>query len=73
MTIRIIAILAVLAGMTIAPTAQADTCSGWNGQFINFSNCGGQVCTGFSFGPLFSTNCTEPTYDAPPPAQYPQP
>ena len=43
--------------------ARADTCSGWNGRFIQSTTCDGYQCTGVSFGPFWTNNCT---YTAPP-------
>ena len=46
--------------------AHADQCTGWNGQFFNYSNCGGYVCQGVSFGPFWTQNCNDPYYPPPP-------
>jgi hypothetical protein len=39
----------VVLGFSVGK-AHADTCTGWSGAFFNYSNCGGQVCQGVSFG-----------------------
>jgi hypothetical protein len=49
-------------------TAQADSCTGWSGRYFQTSTCGGQTCSGFSFGPFFTTQCND-NYLPPPSSQ----
>jgi hypothetical protein len=48
--------------LNMLPHAQvmADTCTGWNGRFFSYTNCGGQECQGVSFGPFYQQTCTDP-------------
>jgi hypothetical protein len=52
-------------------TAQAQGCSGYDGQFIGVTNCDGQQCTRFQLFGFWTYNCTPIAPPPPPPAPLP--